>query len=204
MNLPLHEIIAATLSATSVWLGTRRSPWCYPAGLVSVSVYIWVYFGARLYSEVLLQCIWIGMLVLGWWRWRQHLDRSGHVRVARLRGNAAAIHLAIGISCGLALGYLMATHTPAALPWLDAMLTTLSLVAQFWQNRRHAATWWLWIVLDLVYIGMFINKHLFVTAVLYAGFVGLAAKGLRDWRRAAQQAHVEAASGPAAGSAPPD
>ena len=65
MTLPLHEIIAATLSATSVWLGTRRSPWCYPAGLVSVSVYIWVYFGARLYSEVLLQCIWIGMLVLG-------------------------------------------------------------------------------------------------------------------------------------------
>ena len=40
MTLPLHEIIAATLSATSVWLGTRRSPWCYPAGLVSVSVYI--------------------------------------------------------------------------------------------------------------------------------------------------------------------
>jgi len=186
VTLPLHELIAATLSATSVWLGTRRSPWCYPVGLVSVSVYIWVYLGVRLYSEVLLQCIWIGMLVLGWWRWRHHLDRSGHVRVAPLSARDAALHLALGIACGLALGYAMATHTPAALPWLDAMLTALSLVAQFWQNRRHAATWCLWIAVDLVYIGMFVNKHLFVTAVLYAGFVGLAAKGLRDWRRAAQ------------------
>lgn len=195
MTLPLHELIAATLSATSVWLGTRRSPWCYPAGLVSVSVYIWVYFGARLYSEVLLQCIWIGMLVLGWWRWRRHLDRSGHVRVAPLPARDATLHLAIGIACGLALGYTMATHTPAALPWLDAMLTTLSLVAQFWQNRRHTATWCLWIAVDLVYIGMFVNKHLFVTAVLYAGFVGLAAKGLRDWRRAAQMQLRDSATG---------
>ncbi len=195
MSFPLHELIAATLSATSVWLGTRRSPWCYPAGLVSVSVYIWVYFGARLYSEVLLQCIWIGMLALGWWRWRQHLDGSGHVRIAPLRGSHGATHLGIGIACGLALGYVMAHHTPAALPWLDAMLTTLSLVAQFWQNRRHIAAWAMWIAVDLAYIGMFVNKHLFITSVLYAGFVGLAIKGFRDWRRAAQMQVRESAAG---------
>ncbi len=188
MTFPVHELVAATLSATSVWLGTRRNPWCYPAGLVSICVYIWVYFGARLYSEVLLQIIWVGMLVLGWLRWQRHLDRSGRVRVAPLQPRSAVSHLAIGVACGLALGYVMAHHTPAALPWLDAMLTTLSLIAQFWQNRRHAAAWGLWIAVDLAYIGMFVNKHLFITAVLYAGFVGLAAKGMRDWRRAAAQA----------------
>lgn len=188
MNLPTHELIAATLSATSVWLGTRRSPWCYPAGLVSVCVYIWVYLGARLYSEVLLQCIWVGMLVLGWWRWRQHLDSKGHVRIAALDRRSGALHLAAGIGCGLVLGHVMATHTNASLPWLDAQLTALSLIGQFWQNRRHIAAWWMWIAVDVVYVGMFVNKHLFVTAVLYAGFVGLAIKGLRDWQKAARNA----------------
>lgn len=186
--ITLHETAAAVLSASAVWLTTRRSPWCFPVGLLSVSVYIWVYAGARLYSEVLLQCFWVVMLLAGWWRWLRHLDATGHVRVAPLQRRAAGLHLLAGVAGGLALGFAMHRYTNAALPWLDAMLTALSLVGQFWQNRRHVAAWWMWIAVDVVYVGMFASKHLFVTAVLYVGFVALAAKGLRDWTRAAATA----------------
>lgn len=192
--ITLHETAAAVLSASAVWLTTRRSPWCFPVGLLSVSVYIWVYAGARLYSEVLLQCFWVVMLVAGWWRWLRHLDATGHVRVAPLQRRAAGLHLLAGVAGGLALGFAMHRYTNAALPWLDAMLTALSLVGQFWQNRRHVAAWWMWIAVDVVYVGMFASKHLFVTAILYVGFVALAAKGLRDWTRAA----ATAAAAPAA------
>lgn len=185
--ITFHETAAAVLSASAVWLTTRRSPWCFPVGLLSVSAYIWVYFGARLYSEVLLQCIWVVMLTTGWLRWLRNLDSTGHVRVAPLMPRTAAIHLLLGIGSGLALGYAMHRWTNASLPWLDAMLTALSLVGQLWQNRRHVAAWWMWIAVDLIYIGMFVNKHLFVTALLYTGFVALAIKGLRDWRRAARR-----------------
>lgn len=184
--MTFHETAAAVLSASAVWLTTRRSPWCFPVGLLSVSVYLWVYLGARLYSEVLLQLIWVVMLVLGWRRWRRNLDSHGHVRVAALAPQQIGLHLLIGLFSGLALGFFMHRYTNASLPWLDAMLTALSLVGQFWQNRRHIAAWWMWIAVDVVYIGMFVNKHLFVTALLYTGFVGLAIKGLRDWKRAAQ------------------
>ena len=186
--ITFHETAAAVLSASAVWLTTRRSPWCFPVGLLSVSVYIWVYAGARLYSEVLLQCFWVVMLVAGWWRWLRHLDATGHVRVAPLQRRAAGLHLLAGIAGGLALGFAMHRYTNAALPWLDAMLTALSLVGQLWQNRRHVAAWWMWIAVDVVYVGMFASKHLFVTAVLYIGFVALAVKGLRDWTRAAAAA----------------
>ena len=191
--ITLHETAAAILSAAAVWLTTRRSPWCFPVGLLSVSVYIWVYAGARLYSEVLLQCFWVVMLLAGWWRWLRHLDDTGHVQVAPLRRRDAGLHLLIGVTGGLALGFAMHRYTNAALPWLDAMLTSLSLVGQLWQNRRHVAAWWMWIAVDVVYVGMFASKHLFVTAVLYIGFVALAAKGLRDWTRAAATAAAPAA-----------
>ena len=82
----------------------------------------------------------------------------------------------------------MHTFTHASLPWLDAFLTAFSLVGQWWQNRRHIAAWWMWIAVDLVYIGMYLHKDLHVTAVLYAGFVVLALKGWRDWQRAEQAA----------------
>lgn len=184
----LHELAAATLSASAVWLTTRRSPWCFPVGLASISVYVWVFVGARLYSDVLLQCAFALMLMHGWWRWLQNLDDSGHVRVSALSPRHALAQLALGLLGGLALGFTMHRFTDASLPWLDAMLTAMSLVGQLWQNRRHIAAWWLWIAVDVVYVGMYVHKQLYVTAVLYCGFIGLAVIGLRAWQRAARGA----------------
>jgi nicotinamide mononucleotide transporter len=73
----------------------------------------------------------------------------------------------------------------AALPHLDAALTSFSLVASWWQARKHTANWWLWIAIDGVYIGEYAYKDLWLTAVLSAGLVILAVIGLVDWRRAA-------------------
>jgi nicotinamide mononucleotide transporter len=49
------------------------------------------------------------------------------------------------------------------------------------------AAWWLWIAVDVIYIGEYIYKHLLITSVLYAGFVVLAVIGLRAWRHAGTQ-----------------
>lgn len=193
--MPWYEIAAATISTSAVWLATTRSPWCFPVGLLSVLVYIWVFVGAKLYSDVLLQCAFAGMLVVGWIRWRQHLDSSGHVHVARLPRWLAIAHLTVGVSGGLLLGWVMHRWTDASLPWLDAILTALSLVGQWWQNRRHIAAWWMWIAVDVVYIGMYTHKNLFVTAVLYAGFVILAVKGMRAWQQALHKEEVDDTQG---------
>jgi nicotinamide mononucleotide transporter len=93
----------------------------------------------------------------------------------------------------LVLGYAMHRWTDAALPWLDAALTSFSLVAQWWQGRRHVAAWWLWIAVDVIYVGEYVYKHLLITAVLYAGFIALAAMGLRQWRQAEPAAAPSAA-----------
>ena len=76
-------------------------------------------------------------------------------------------------------------RTGAALPHLDAALASYSLVASWWSARKYIANWWLWIVIDAIYIGEYIYKDLRMTALLYAGLVLLAVLGLRDWRRAA-------------------
>jgi nicotinamide mononucleotide transporter len=75
-------------------------------------------------------------------------------------------------------------HLNAALPYLDSQLTSFSLLGTWWQARKHTANWWLWIVVNLVYIGEYIFKGVDLTALLYAGLVVLAVIGLRDWRKA--------------------
>jgi nicotinamide mononucleotide transporter len=178
------ELIGAMLSAWAVWLTARRRPWCWPVGFASVLVYGWIFIHAKLYSDALLQGAFAVLIVYGWLRWLKHLDSNGRVQIAPLPARPLVAHLLVGAAGALALGYAMHRFTDAALPWLDAALTAFSLVAQWWQGRRHVAAWWLWIVVDVIYVGEYVYKDLLITAVLYAGFVALAAIGLRDWRRA--------------------
>ncbi len=50
-------------------------------------------------------------------------------------------------------------------------------------TRKWLENWTLWIALDVVYVGMFVFKRLYLTAGLYAVFLVLAVIGLREWRR---------------------
>jgi len=187
------ELFGALISAWAVWLSAQRRPWCWPVGLASVVAYAWIFVDAKLYSDALLQLAFAVMIVYGWWRWLQHLGDDGRVQVAPLPMGRAAQHLAYGLLGAAALGAFMHRYTDAALPWLDAALAAYSLVAQWWQARRHAAAWWLWIIVDVVYVGEYIYKELLITSVLYAGFVALAVIGLRQWMQADQTVEAKSA-----------
>ncbi|MCF7751308.1 nicotinamide riboside transporter PnuC [Bacillus subtilis subsp. subtilis] len=184
MNAAILEWSAVATSILGVWLMARRQMLAWPVGLVAVALYALVFVDAKLYSDTLLQVVFGGFLLYGWLSWRRHAQQDGAIVIAPLPRRHLLRDLGIGVVFGIVLGAAMHSFTDAALPWLDAMLAALSLVAQWWQARRHVATWWLWIFVDVVYVGMYLVKSLDVTAGLYLVFVGLAVMGLRAWTAA--------------------
>jgi nicotinamide mononucleotide transporter len=173
-------MLGVALSAVAVWLTAVRNRWCWPIGLASVLVYAWIFAGARLYSDALLQACFAFMQVFGWWRWRAAPQQAGRPRLRRPTPLDIGLPLLLGAAGALALGSFM-THTDAALPWLDAALTAFSLVAQYWMARLIRANWLLWIAVDVIYVGVYLSRSLPLTAALYAGFVVLAVLGWRRW-----------------------
>jgi nicotinamide mononucleotide transporter len=165
-----------------IWLTTRRMLICWPVVLASDVIYLVVFYRARLLSDALLQIFFVAFTLYGWGHWWRGLREDGEVRVVPLPLSGLLAALAAGAAGSLVLAEL-AKHFHAALPYLDAALASYSLVASWWQARKHIANWWLWIVVDLAYIGEYLYKGLGPTAALYAGLVALAALGLRDWRR---------------------
>ncbi len=178
------ELAGAVTAIVGIWLTTRRLLICWPITLVSIFLYMVVFYRAGLFSDALLQVFFVVFTFYGWWHWWRGARQEGTVRVVPLPRSHLIVALVLGIPGSFALGTL-AKHLHAALPYLDAVLMSYSLVATWWGARKHIANWWLWIVVDLVYIGEYIYKDLWPTALLYAGLVGLAILGLRDWRRAA-------------------
>jgi nicotinamide mononucleotide transporter len=178
------ELLAAAVSAVDVWLATKRSMISWPITILASLLYGEQFRESRLYSDMLLQGIFVVFAIYGWWHWYRGLKAEGSVRVVT-PGIAVLLRDSIlGVIASLLLGYLMLKNTDASLPWLDAALTGFSLVGTWWGAQKYIANWWLWIVVDLIYIGEYVYKGLNLTAGLYALFVLLAMLGLRDWRRA--------------------
>jgi nicotinamide mononucleotide transporter len=179
------EIAAAVLGVINVVLLVRRSTWNDPFGIVSVALYFFVFGYAKLYSDALLQIFFLLIQLYGWWAWvhARHVDHGVAVswmpwrsRLPWIAGTGVAI---------LAWGTGMARFTDAAAPLVDATTAGLSVAAQCLQSFRRIESWVLWITVDVIALGLFAWRGLYVTTALYALFLVLSIVGLIEWRRKA-------------------
>jgi len=179
------ELISFALAVTTVLLNIRQNHWAWLFSIASSSTYAVVFFDARLYGDSGLQLVFIAASVWGWWQWLRgttetklvvtRLDRVGWLRA--LLGWGAAF---------LALSWFLSNYTNTDVPHMDGFLTAGSLVGQLLLARKKVENWHVWVIVDVLYVGLYVFKDLHVTAVLYAIFVLLAARGLRAWSNLAR------------------
>jgi len=174
------ELISFALAVTTVLLNVRQNHWAWLFSITSSATYAVVFFDARLYGDSGLQLVFIAASVWGWYQW---LRGAGNTRLVVTRLNNAGWAWALA---GWALGFLLLSwflkhYTNTDVPHMDAFLTAGSLVGQLLLARKKVENWVIWIVVDVLYVGLYLFKDLHVTAVLYAVFVLLAARGLRAW-----------------------
>lgn len=180
------EIAAALLGVINVLLVVRRSVWNYPFGIAMVSLYFFVFWEAKLYSDALLQIFFFLIQIYGWWAW-VHADRVDHGVAVGWLGNRARTGWLVGTAVAIiGWGTGMARFTDAVAPFADATVAGMSVSAQILQSLRKVESWVLWVSVDILAIGLFAWRGLNVTAALYGLFLILAAIGLIEWRRKAR------------------
>lgn len=175
------EVAAFVVSVIGVWLTARRSLWNFPFSLLSVALYGLIFYRVRLYADMTLQGIFAASLLYGLWQWSHSRQAGGEVQVAKVTRAEVSLSVILGVVTVGALGLLLSTRTDASFPWIDSSLLAGSLVASVWAARRRVESWWVWIVVDTLYVGLYVVKALYLTAALYAAFVVLAVVGLRRW-----------------------
>lgn len=182
------EGIAALLILVNVVLVALRSIWNYAFGIIGVAIYAVVFFHAKLYSDTLLQVFFLIVQFYGLRQWRRSQRDAGEVVVERLTmaarmGWAAGLVLAI-----LGWGWLMHRFTDASFPWWDASVAMISVAAQYLMSVRKLENWWLWILANIISIGLYAAKALWITTGLYVLLLGISVLGLARWRAARQGA----------------
>lgn len=184
------EWIAAIAGVVSVYLSARENIWSWPTGIVNVALYIIVFERTGLYSDMGLQVVFLILSIYGWYEWLYGGENKTELRVTRATTRDWIISMPVAILFWIALAHVTERIPGVALPYLDSGLATLSLVAQWMMTRKRLENWLLWIIVDVIYVPMYVYKRLPVTAALYIVFLVLAAMGLRAWWRSYREQPV--------------
>ncbi|MFD9635129.1 nicotinamide riboside transporter PnuC [Streptomyces violascens] len=184
MSLTWTEILGFATGALCVWLVARQHIANWPVGLANNVFFIVLFLQAGLYADAGLQVVFIALAVYGWWTWAHGGGSgSGALPVRRTTRTEWLWLLAAGAVGTVALTFLLGAATDSTVPFWDALTTALSLAATYGQCKKLVESWWLWIAADVVYIPLYAHKELYLTSLLYAGFLALCLVGLRGWRR---------------------
>jgi nicotinamide mononucleotide transporter len=181
-SVSVIEVIGFVTGALCVWAVTRQYIWNWPVGIANNAAFLILFIGAGLYADAVLQVIFAAVGAYGWFLWARRTsaaDKVVEVRRAtvreRYRGLAATVLLAA------AAAVLLHGATDSSVPLPDAFVLAGSLLATWGQARKIIEQWWVWIAVDIVSIPLYASKGLWLTAILYVGFLALCIDGLRRW-----------------------
>ena len=177
------EIAATVFGLWSVWAYTRQSMWAWPSGLVNVLLYIVLFWNVGLRGEAGLQVVFTVLQIYGWWQWARGGERHAGVVITRTSLRLWAVLAVLAVAAIVPMGLAIIHWFQSTTPWWDAIPTVLSLIAQWMISKKKIENWYVWIVVDLISIPLFAYKGLYLTAGLYAVFLGLCVYGLLQWHR---------------------
>ncbi len=180
------EIVAFALAVWMVVCNWRVNPLAWPLAMASSLGYALLFAQYRLYGEAALQFVFIAVAVWGWWQWLHgHGRDGGALRVHRLSAPGRwAVLAAVAVLWPL-IALALQRFTDSDIAWLDALPTAGSLVAQVLLGRKLVENWPAWVAVNVVSVGLFAVKGLWLTVLLYALFTVMALVGWRAWSRLA-------------------
>lgn len=177
------ETTAVVFATLYLLLAIRENIWCWFCAGVSTAIYIYVYFGANLYMESVLNVFYFVMAIYGWYVWK---SGNGEGETIPVTIWPARVHIvAAGVIAALVLGsgFLLSRYTNAAFPYIDSATTYAAMWATFLIARKVLENWWYWLVIDVVSVFLYWSRGLELTSLLFVLYVGLIPFGLLRWTR---------------------
>ncbi|USD23236.1 nicotinamide riboside transporter PnuC [Microbulbifer variabilis] len=195
LNSELLEILRTSIAAMSLWevaavvlalayllLAMREKISCWYAAFISTAIYLVLFWDVSLLMESALQVFYLGMAIFGWWQWRHHEDKNKDLRIHRWPLQTHLMVISGVFLLTLVFGYLLDNFTSAALPYLDSFTTLGAVVTTYMVTRKVLENWIYWIVVDGASIYLYLDRGLYLTALLFLLYVVLVVIGFFQWK----------------------
>ena len=177
------ETVAVVFSIFYVFLAAKGNIWCWFFAILSVSIYIFLCYEAKLFAETVLQIFYLIMAFTGYFTWSnsnkkftaKQLSISNHILI-----------ISSGAIITFLIGFYLATYTEAKMPIIDSFTTCFSIVATFLVIKKILENWLYWIIIDFVSIYIYFSRDLHLTSLLFIFYTVIAIIGYFNWKKKLQ------------------
>ncbi len=191
MDLKLTlQIVGVVLGLLYLWLEYKANIWLWVVGLIMPIVHGTLYFQSGLYADFSMQLYYIAAGVYGLIVWGRGANKKGEKGELKITHTPLAVWVAIAgmyILLHGAIYLFLVKFTDSSVPFWDSFTTALCVVAYWMLSRKYVEQWLVWLLVDVVTVGLYLYKNIPITASLYALYSALAVVGYMRWRRMMKQ-----------------
>ena len=177
------EIFGLCTGTLSIALLIKQNIWTWPVGIAYTFASLYIFFTAKLYADFALHIFFLVMSFYGWYYWLQ--GKNNHdpeLPVSNENKKVLAYSMFICILAINLTGNLFTTYTDADLPYWDNTTSILSILAIWLQGRKKIECWIFWLIIDILSVGIYFYKELYLYSLLYLIYVVMAFLGYKAWR----------------------
>ena len=177
------EQVAVLLSIAYLILEIRQNIWCWACAFVSTALFTWIFFDVTLFAESLLNVFYMAMAVYGYWSWTHGEGRDNSRPIIHWSLKSHSMIVLTIFALGTCSGLFLKHFTSASWPFTDSYITCGSIIATFMITRKVFEHWYYWLILDSASFYLYLDRHLYSTALLTLIYLGLVVIGIFGWRK---------------------
>jgi len=183
------ELAAVVLGITYLLLAVRENIWCWYAAFASTAIYLFLFLNVNLLMESALQVYYLAMAIYGWWQWRAGASTDGELQIRRWSLRRHLIAAAVVLSLAIASGLLLQHSSDAVMPFLDSFTSWGAVLTTWMVARKILENWLYWLLIDGLSIYLYLDRGLYLTALLFLLYIIIALFGYRQWLQHYQKQH---------------
>jgi nicotinamide mononucleotide transporter len=175
------EAMAVLLGIAYLLLAVRESLWCWYAAFASTALFLYVFWDVSLLMESALQVYYLIMAVYGWRQWSKVTEGEHTLKISTWTWQRHCLVIVSVVLLSLASGFLLNRFTDAALPFLDSITTWGSIITTWMVAKKVLENWLYWLVIDAISIFLYLDRGLYLTALLFVIYLVIVIFGYRKW-----------------------
>jgi nicotinamide mononucleotide transporter len=179
------ELLGAVFGLLYILLSIKQNIWCWPVGLITSALYVYVFFVTKFYADMGLQVYYVIVSIYGWYHWKfgAKSKQQDDLKISKTTIKLGVVLVISSIVLFVLIAYILVNYTDSEVPYWDSFTTAASFVATWMLARKLIEHWIVWIVVDAVSLGLYVYKGLYPTVILFAVYTILAVLGYIEWKK---------------------
>ena len=180
------EILGVILAIAYLLLVTKENIWCWYCAFISSLIYVYLFWQVDLLMESMLSIFYVVMAIAGWLQWQYGGEAHHGLQIKTLKPWQHALIIITMLMLAVLNGWFMQKYTEAAWPFVDSFTTWASVLTTFMVIYKILENWLYWFVIDGISIYLYVDRGLYLTALLFLVYLIIVIFGFVSWRQSLQ------------------